>query len=59
MDITMCFSNDCPIQNTCYRHEAKQDPYWQSYSDIHKGGCNKKNGYGEYIPIYDGACKNK
>ena len=59
IDITMCCSKDCPRKSTCYRHEAKPNPYWQSYSDFYKSECNNKNGYREYVPIYDGACKNQ
>ena len=30
-DITMCNGKECPLSYKCYRHNAKPDPYWQSY----------------------------
>jgi len=33
-DITMCGNHSCPLGKTCYRHEAKPTPHWQSVSDF-------------------------
>lgn len=33
-DITMCSSLTCPSRQQCYRHEAKPNPYGQSYCDF-------------------------
>ena len=27
----MCIIQDCEKKSKCYRHEAKPNPYWQSY----------------------------
>lgn len=34
-DITMCSSEQCPIRQRCYRHEAKPNPYRQAYNDFY------------------------
>ena len=31
-DITMCNNEVCPIKDTCYRHTATPDEFWQSWS---------------------------
>ena len=28
-DITMCDGHGCPRRASCYRHTAKENPYWQ------------------------------
>ena len=31
-DIEMCLNEDCPLKETCYRHEAIPSEYLQSYN---------------------------
>lgn len=31
-DITMCQAEDCPLQEYCYRYQAKPNRFWQSYA---------------------------
>ena len=33
-DISMCSTNICPLKETCYRHKATPDKYWQSYTSF-------------------------
>ena len=33
-DITKCAGMWCKSKETCYRYTAKEDEYWQSYSDF-------------------------
>lgn len=35
-DISMCSNNECTIKDSCYRHKAKPDSMWQSYSMFHQ-----------------------
>ena len=40
----MCWGQDCPLKETCYRHKAKADKYYQTYFvnppyDKEKGEC--------------------
>lgn len=30
-DITMCKDDTCPMAKDCYRHNAKANPFWQSW----------------------------
>jgi len=31
-DITMCSSEDCPLETICYRKTAPVNEYWQAYA---------------------------
>lgn len=33
-DIQMCTGNGCPMKVSCYRHQAPQNPYRQSWMMI-------------------------
>ena len=48
-DITMCFSEDCPMRNKCYRATAKPNPIYQSYADFYTYSCNEENGFEDFI----------
>ena len=48
-DITMCFSEDCPMREKCYRATANPDPIYQSYADFSTYSCNEKNGFEDFI----------
>ena len=48
-DITMCFSEDCPMREKCYRATANPDPIYQSYADFSTYSCNENNGFEDFI----------
>lgn len=48
-DITMCNGKGCPISYKCYRHNAKANPFMQSYfveAPYKNGECKE---YWEHI----------
>lgn len=48
-DITMCFSENCPMKEKCYRATANPDPFYQSYTDFSSYTCNEESGYEDFI----------
>ena len=36
VDIAMCFDNNCPSRNCCYRFVATPNPFWQTYSSFYR-----------------------
>lgn len=49
-DITKCTSETCPQRDTCYRKRAKDDAFFQSYSNF-EYECNENSGFEDYIPV--------
>ncbi len=41
-DITMCTYQECALSETCYRFNAKENPYSQSYLVEPKKDCVEK-----------------
>ena len=44
-DMTMCFGQECPFKEKCYRYTAKPDKLYQSYFheipyEIEEGECD-------------------
>ena len=33
-DISMCFNEECPKKEDCYRAKAEPNPLWQSYTSF-------------------------
>ena len=48
-DIAMCFSETCPVRDTCYRHTAPRNPDWQDFADF-DSYCHGNYPCDEYIP---------
>jgi len=59
-DISMCSGEGCELRRTCYRYNAKPNPFWQSYFKDPpvnpEGGCAY---YWESTPVEEEASNGR
>ena len=54
-DITMCYSNNCPERQNCYRYTAKPSMYqsWSNFEYV----CNENSGFEDFISNKNIKCR--
>lgn len=57
MDMTLCSSKFCPMRESCFRAQARPNPFGQSYSNF-EYVCHEQSGFCNFIRIEDGDILN-
>lgn len=57
MDMTLCSSKFCPMRESCFRAQARPNPFRQSYSNF-EYVCHEQSGFCNFIRIEDGDILN-
>ena len=57
MDMTLCSSKFCPMRESCFRAQARPNPFGQSYSNF-EYVCHEQSGFCNFIKIDEGDVLN-